>query len=109
MNLMTPAILKQLNEWIDTNSIYQFYWTKEWRIVRKIRRQKDNNECQRCKREGRYKAADMVHHKQEVRHRPDLALTLDNTESLCNACHNREHPEKLNGYKQKKFDNLERW
>lgn len=66
-----------------------------------------NNECQRCMRAGRYTPADMVHHKKEVRQHPELALELDNTECLCNPCHNREHPEKLNGYHRRKFDNDE--
>lgn len=109
MNLMTPEILNQLRKWITDDTVKYFYWLKEWRIIRKVRRRIDNNECQRCKRIGRHSPADMVHHVKEVRHYPDLALTLANTESLCNACHNREHPEKLQKHKNKKFDNEERW
>ena len=109
MNLMTPEILDRLVELIRADKVKEFYWTKEWRIIRKVRRQKDNNECQRCMRAGRYTPADMVHHKKEVRQHPELALELDNTECLCNPCHNREHPEKLNGYQRRKFDNEEQW
>lgn len=109
MNLMTPELLDWLVELIRTDKVKEFYWTKEWRIIRKIRRRKDNNECQRCMRAGRYSPADMVHHIKEVRHYPILALDLDNTECLCNACHNKEHPEKLRGYRRRKFDNVEQW
>ena len=35
--------------------------------------------------------ATVVHHKRYLRDRPDLALNLDNLESLCNECHYREH------------------
>ena len=38
--------------------------------------------------------ADMVHHVIPVEERPDLALNLSNLRSLCNECHNKEHPEK---------------
>lgn len=109
MDLMTPNFLSWLKELLRDNRIKEFYWTKEWRLIRKMRRRIDNNECQRCKREGRYSPAEMVHHKKEVRFFPDLALNLENTECLCNACHNREHPEKLHGFKKKKFENEERW
>ena len=36
----------------------------------------------------------VVHHIQPIEERPDLALTLSNLRSLCEACHNRRHPEK---------------
>ena len=109
MNLMTPDILDKLRQWLADDTVKYFYWLKEWRIIRKVRRKIDNNECQRCKQTGRHSPAEMVHHIKEVRAYPELALTLSNTESLCNACHNREHPEKLQKYKIKKFDNIERW
>lgn len=109
MNLMTPDILNWLKQLIKEDRVKEFYWIKEWRIIRKVRRKLDNEECQRCKRAGRYSKAEMVHHKKEVRHYPELALTLDNTECLCNSCHNKEHPEKLSGFRVKKFENEERW
>jgi hypothetical protein len=42
----------------------------------------------------------------------DLALELDNLTSLCNSCHDEEHPEKLyrsRNKSKKKFINEERW
>lgn len=109
MNLMTPQLLDWLLSLLREGKVKEFYWTKEWRTIRKIRRRLDNNECQRCKRLGKYTAAEMVHHKEEVKHRPERALELANTECLCNSCHNKEHPEKLSRYTARKFDNQERW
>lgn len=109
MNLMTPLLLAQLKLWIAEDTVWKFYKTKEWRIIRGKARKRDNNECQKHKRRGGQAAMDMVHHKQHVKDHPELALLLSNTESLCNACHNEEHPEKLAGYKKPKFTNEERW
>ena len=38
--------------------------------------------------------ATMVHHVISINDRPDLALDLGNLRSLCEACHNKKHPEK---------------
>lgn len=35
-----------------------------------------------------------VHHIEHLKAAPELALTLSNLESLCAACHEREHPER---------------
>jgi len=46
---------------------------------------------------------------------PWLALEDENLISLCDECHNEEHPEKMeamqesNQKKSKKFTNVERW
>jgi 5-methylcytosine-specific restriction endonuclease McrA len=36
-----------------------------------------------------------VHHIKPIEQYPELALVDENLESLCFACHNIEHPEKL--------------
>ena len=38
--------------------------------------------------------ATIVHHIIPRDERPDLALEIDNLRSLCDACHNKRHPEK---------------
>lgn len=88
----------------------QFYRSGEWLRKRAEVLERDNNECQKCKQQGKFKKADCVHHIKHLEHRPDLALTDDNLTSLCGTCHNSEHPEKLrkNRY-TKKFINVERW
>lgn len=77
-----------------------FYRTAAWRRVRQLALIRDGAmccECMRRMRDGsgtRVRRATMVHHIIPIDQRPDLALDLDNLESLCDSCHNREHPEK---------------
>lgn len=89
----------------------RFYHTTAWRKTRKIALRRDNFECQECKRQGGFSKANTVHHIEHLKDRPDLALDLDNLESLCGACHNKEHPERFESfYKEKKKPfTPERW
>ena len=73
----------------------RFYHSGEWEQKRQEILERDNHECQRCRREGRFAPATVVHHVKHLSQRPDLALDDDNLESLCADCHNREHPEKF--------------
>lgn len=109
MNLMTPDILQGIRQMIQDDTLIRFYKSKEWHIIRATRKRLDNNECQTCKRNGRYSPAEMVHHIKEVRNYPELALDLSNTECECNACHNKLHPEKLSGYNRTTIISDERW
>ena len=86
-----------------------FYRSAAWLRKRAEILERDNNECQRCKRRGRYHRAECVHHKLHLDKRPDLALDDGNLESLCLSCHDEEHPEKLRKNSPKKFINVERW
>lgn len=71
---------------------------------------RDNKECQKCKSRGQFSKATCVHHKKHLKDHPELALVDNNLESLCDACHNEEHPEKLQQQKKSnKFINEERW
>ncbi len=48
--------------------------------------------CERCEREGKTKAATVVHHVQELNGMDDPGrLQMDNLESLCRGCHERIH------------------
>ena len=77
-----------------------FYHTAAWKRARALALSRDCGMCQDCM--DRFRAgygfhphrADMVHHIIPIDERPDLALNLDNLRSLCNECHNKEHPEK---------------
>jgi 5-methylcytosine-specific restriction enzyme A len=94
---------------IQTNNLMKFYKSKEWLQLRKEVLERDNYECQSCKRKGRYRKAKNVHHIKEVKTHPELALDKDNCESICIQCHNDEH-KRLDKYiKKKKFVNEERW
>ena len=77
-----------------------FYHTAAWKRLRAQALQRDGGMCQACMERMqmgvgiRPRRATMVHHIIPVEERPDLALRLDNLRSLCDECHNREHPEK---------------
>ena len=81
-----------------------FYSTWAWRAFRQRALERDLFECQICAQEGRFELdsegrphpvrATMVHHIVPVREAPERALDMDNLMSLCNACHERMHPER---------------
>lgn len=104
---------------IEIDKIERFYYTDDWKELRQSVLDDCHNECQECLKKGNYTRADCVHHVNEVKIRPDLALsrwfvddhgnTLPNLIPLCNMCHNIIH-EKLYKYARKdKFENEERW
>lgn len=101
-------LVQWIRKLISYHNIKAFYNNSLWEKVRAEALERDNNECQKCKGKGLYSKAQCVHHKEHVRKRPDLALTLDNVISLCNSCHDEEHPEKFNN-KPKPQLNEERW
>ncbi|BAD74811.1 phage-related protein [Geobacillus kaustophilus HTA426] len=72
----------------------KFYNSTAWRKCREYVLKRDNYLCQRCLRRGIIQPADVVHHKEHLEDNPAKALDPENLESLCNACHNEEHPEK---------------
>lgn len=104
---------------IKAGKVEQFYFTDEWKELRQDVLDFFHNECQECLKKGRYTEANCVHHVNEVRHRPELALSryyIDskgikqhNLVPLCNQCHNNVH-DKLGEWQRKdRFTNEERW
>ena len=104
---------------ISVGKIILFYKSDDWEELRQEVLEELNYECQECLKRGRYTRAECVHHVNEVRIRPDLALSkfyIDhegnqqrNLVPLCNTCHNIVH-DKLGKWQQKdKFTNEERW
>lgn len=77
-----------------------FYKTPAWRRARRQALERDLYLCVECM--GAYrrreisapKSATVVHHIKPLAGHPEMALDLDNLESLCDACHNKKHPEK---------------
>lgn len=71
---------------------------------------RDDGECQLCLREGRWALdragrqvpvrATMVHHIVPYKDAPGRACDLDNLMSLCDACHERMHPERRGGARE---------
>lgn len=74
--------------------INPFYKSKAWERKRAAILRRDGYMCQRCKRYGRQREAQTVHHIKHYDEYPELALDNNNLISLCNECHNAEHPEK---------------
>jgi 5-methylcytosine-specific restriction endonuclease McrA len=82
--------------------MHEFYGSAEWQELAERARDRQHNECQRCKARGYYSPCEAVHHIMYVKQHPELALSIENLECLCRACHEEEH-------KNKKFMNIERW
>lgn len=83
-----------------------FYHTTAWKKVRALALMRDHGMCVDCMKEfgagygKKPSRATTVHHIIPYKERPDLALCLDNLVSLCDACHNKRHPEKAQGEKK---------
>lgn len=112
--MTTEELTNWIRELYKTGNIKKFYNSKTiWRPVRLERLRIDNYECQKCKARGKYRKATTVHHIKHLDKYPWLALVINNLVSLCNECHNEEHPEKLIKYQKKrnkdKFVNEEKW
>ncbi|MEK4612158.1 HNH endonuclease [Bacillus sp. FSL K6-0067] len=100
----------------------KFYDSGEWKSIREQVKKRDNSECQECKRKGhvqtdtneysesakRKKIQLVVHHIKELENHPALALEIDNLETICVDCHNKEHGRTFKK-KQNKWENDEKW
>jgi 5-methylcytosine-specific restriction endonuclease McrA len=104
---------------LSKGQVWKFYKTDDWMTLRAEVLRDHHFECAECLKVGRYTRADCVHHVNEVRHRPDLALSryyIDregqqqaNLVPLCNQCHNMVH-DKLGDWRNRyKYTNEERW
>lgn len=100
--MITSSQLARLRALIDAGQEARFYSWKVWKRLSAKVRAIDRQECLRCKARGKYSTAEIVHHVKHLRDRPDLALSVydpDTKErqlvSLCRACHEEEHPERL--------------
>ncbi|WP_309295581.1 HNH endonuclease [Staphylococcus aureus] len=67
----------------------RFYKSKEWQITRKRVLERDNYECQQCKRDGKLTTYDKskrksldVDHILSLEHHPEFAHDLNNLETL---------------------------
>lgn len=79
----------------------RFYKSHEWKKKRQEILERDNFECQECKKKGLVTTSSdcktilSVHHKKHYKKYPILGLTDKNLITLCDRCHNKYHPEKL--------------
>ena len=116
----TIELAKWINELIDTDRLWKFYKSIEFRHLKEEVLREQHYECQECKKLGKITKANTVHHVQFVRKHPELALSkyytykgkqYKNLIAVCPACHNKLHPEKIenNNRNKNKFKNEERW
>ncbi|MEM5014101.1 HNH endonuclease [Niallia taxi] len=85
----------------------RFYKSAAWSKARRLALERDNHLCVHHLKQNRVVAADMVHHIMELKDYPELGLTLDNLISLCNSCHEAEHPDRRsNKPKNQKRSNI---
>ena len=107
-----------MNEYKTKEQKRKFYDSSDWKRLREEVKKRDNYEWQECKRKGivridtneysehakRKKIQLVVHHIKELEHHPELALEIDNLETICVDCHNKEHgrvfERKINKWEQ---------
>lgn len=110
---------------MDDKETKRFYNSAQWKHKRMEILERDHYECQDCRnrlreaveagriltgRDREIRRAEEVHHIQEIREHPELALEDDNLVSLCTQCHNIRHgrnPYKF--VKRKKRLTEEKW
>jgi 5-methylcytosine-specific restriction endonuclease McrA len=80
-----------------------FYKSTAWQKCRQTVLIRDHYLCQECLRNGQLTPASTVHHIEPLDERPDLALDVNNLETICPACHNKEHPEKGGGKRKRRL------
>jgi len=71
------------------------YKSKRWQRLRKIKMIQSNGLCERCLKKGIYNPVKVIHHKEYITDKnyedDNIFFDIDNLESLCQECHNREH------------------
>nr|DAF24263.1 MAG TPA: NinG recombination protein [Caudoviricetes sp.]DAP05750.1 MAG TPA: NinG recombination protein [Bacteriophage sp.] len=70
------------------------YNSQKWKRKRLQILKRDGYMCQHCKRYGKAVPATTVHHIQHADEYPEMAFADKNLISLCEGCHNKQHPEK---------------
>jgi 5-methylcytosine-specific restriction endonuclease McrA len=99
---MDETKLNWIKSLIAKNDMHEFYGSAEWQALAARTREAQHNECQRCKEKGFYSPCEAVHHVMHVKKHPELALSMENLECLCRACHEEAHANK-------NYINVERW
>ena len=79
------------------------YRSAKWKQKRARILRRDAYMCQRCRRYGKITAATIVHHIKHAEEYPELAYDDENLISLCDACHNKVHPEKAEGRNRRRY------
>lgn len=87
--VIRPAQKERLTERTGRTVASQkgFYLTAGWKRIRD-KRKLNNPLCQHCEAKGFLNRMQVVDHIIPVEEAPHLALDYENTQSLCNFCHN---------------------
>ena len=108
----TPLLDRRDALCVSTN---RFYLSSEWKKTRAIVLEMDHHECQICKANGIYAPAEIVHHVNHLKDRPDLAFEIwhggkRNLISVCKTCHETVcHPDRSGWKKEDVPLTPERW
>lgn len=100
---------KDLLKAVKNGNVSKFYKSRTWRKKRRQILERDNFECQMCKKEGKVSKGNTVHHIKHLKDFPELGLTDENLITLCYAHHNEVHLEKRGAGKAKAAEIPERW
>lgn len=74
---------------------HKLYKTQRWRRLREAALTRDSHTCQRHLRmTGENVYGNIVHHIISIEEDESKAFDLDNLETVCASCHNKDHPEK---------------
>lgn len=87
-----------------------FYGSTAWENTREAFLKSKDGLCERCLQRGDIVPAKIVHHKHKLNEKniqdPNVTLSFDNLEALCQDCHNKEHHRQKN--RRYAFDSLGR-
>lgn len=79
-----------------------FYKSSAWKKLRDSYLKEVGGLCERCLKQGLYTPAVIVHHKDYISPEnitdPDITLSAENLEALCQTHHNREHRGSVSRY-----------
>ena len=112
--------VEQIKKLIAEDRVADFYNDKYWRRLSHDIILENHNECEYCRKRGKYSPARLVHHVKHMKKFPHLAYSRYYTDengvrhkqlvALCQQCHEAEHPERRWGkHNANKFTNEERW
>lgn len=80
-----------------------FYNSNVWKETRKAYRKSVGGLCERCRKKGLVRPADIVHHRTPISpeniNDPKITLAWSNLEALCFDCHEEEHRGTITRYK----------
>lgn len=105
---------EQIRQLISEGNKKKFYDDNTWKILSKEILERDNNECQECKKKGKLTIKQQnkkldIHHIKELETNPELAYEKNNLITVCVHHHNILDKKTFNIKRKEKFINTERW